>query len=276
MQISQMTVLKAECSVRDPKASRLPAGERVPRSPLPAPPGRSHPETGRCLFGLNDALTALPVPFEVDEAVLSRKLSVLEGAGEHPLPAYWLLAARLTELTVFMAGYYADTCQVTAAGDLLVNPRTVHVHLEGRSTPVIKDRHRRLSDQINPPVRSRTERMKWLSANARAEAVATPLLPYLRDRLADSGIISGNYLRTLRERMSQIADTIGFMAAWGLSTPEGLFDRLSRASAETRAFVAANQCRFDTSLFRRLGREIQTYGTRQTINIHVERGRESR
>jgi hypothetical protein len=218
---------------------------------------RSYPESSLTIFKLNDALNNLQIPLDVDECTIDQKLSALEQWGDKSTPAYWLLTARLAELAVFMAGYYADSCRFSAAGDLLVNPRKIVVRVADQEKPIVKQRHSRLSSQFNTKNRSKVDFMQWFIGNAQLNVVEKPLLPLLYEQLAGSGKISEDYLRKLRERMGKISETIGFMAAWGCTTPDELFARFPSISIRTREFVAANQCNFNTSLFRLLGKAIQ-------------------
>jgi len=218
---------------------------------------RPYPESSLTIFKLNDALNNLQIPLDVDESTIEQKLAALERWGDNSAPAYWLLMARLAELAVFMAGYYADACRFSAAGDLLINPRKILVRMAGHEKAVVKQRHSCLSAQFNTKNRSKVDFMQWFNSNAQLNVVEKPLLPLLYEQLAGSRKISEDYLRKLRERMDKISETIGFMAAWGCTTPDDLFARLPSISIKTREFVAANQCNFNTSLFRLLGKAIQ-------------------
>jgi hypothetical protein len=256
MQIIQMNVLKTDYLAHGYAVSLN--YERQHRDGLKSDALLSpDTESFMTIFRLNEMLNNLQIPLEVDETTIDQKLAVLERSGNKSTPAYWLLTARLAELAVFMAGYYADSCRFSAAGDLLVNPRKILVQLDGHNVPVVKSRHDNLSSQFNHENRSKTVFMQWFRKNASLNVVEKPLLPYLYDQLDDSGKIAGNYLRKLRQRMNKISDTIGFMAAWGCTTPEDLFQRLLHGSPKTREFVAANQCNFSTALFRHLGMVIQ-------------------
>jgi len=98
---------------------------------------------------LNKALDNLHVPHEVNEQTIENFLENLEAYGKTLRPVYWLMMARLFELSLICAGYYADNCEFPAAGDLLVNPRKILIHQKGYPHPLVKQRHGRLTEQLN-------------------------------------------------------------------------------------------------------------------------------
>jgi hypothetical protein len=262
MPATQMNVLKNDAQLQKYKLIPNAGKNSINHSKPEIRMIRRFPESHITIFRLNDALDALNPPLDIDETTIEHILVELERWGDKHTPAYWLLMARLAELTVFMTGYHADACRFSAAGDLMINPRKILVYMDGQKKAVIKHRHCLLSDQFNPKKRSKADFMAWFMNNAQLNTVKKPLLSHLYDQLAFSGKISDGYLQGLQERMKKISDTIGFMAAWGCTTCEDLFERLPNASLKTREFITANQCNFDTSLFWLLGEAIQ----------HFERG----
>ncbi len=209
------------------------------------------------LLRWNRRLEDLARPHAVNETALADGLRDLErlGPAGHG-PAYWLSAARLTELTLWCAGAYADHCEIAAAGDLLANPRRILIHDRTRQRILIKQRHCRLSDQM---VRAGTGGRGpggWMPGPDDLETVESPLLPYLEARLAVSGALQGWYLEHVRTRMRQVVDTAAFLAAWSLASMEDLHARLRHASPARRAFIESQFCRFDLRLFDILGRNL--------------------
>jgi hypothetical protein len=101
------------------------------------------------LLLLNAELDELRLPHEINEASLERLLNRLEESVAFSQSYYWLSMARIFELALFCAGYYADNCELTAAGDLLVNPGEILIHRIGRPNPLVKQHHGRISDQLN-------------------------------------------------------------------------------------------------------------------------------
>jgi hypothetical protein len=101
------------------------------------------------ILTLNEALDNLHVPYEVSEQTIENFLQNLKTYGTADRLVYWLMMARLFELSLICAGHYADNCEFSAAGDLLVNPRKVLIHRRGYPYPLTKQRHGRLTEQLN-------------------------------------------------------------------------------------------------------------------------------
>jgi hypothetical protein len=205
---------------------------------------------------LNKTLDNLNVPYDVNEQTIENFLQDLEAFGTTDRPEYWLAMSRLLELTLICAGHYADNCEFSAAGDLLVNPRKVLIHRKGYPHPLTKQRHGRLTDQLNQEEKYRELVLFQVKNEIRIEIAKPAILPYLLERLEQSCQIASWYLHDSQERMKKIADTIGFLSAWSLSRFEVLHHRMQKMSTKTRRFIADHQCNFDTSYFVRLGREI--------------------
>jgi hypothetical protein len=205
---------------------------------------------------LNEALDNLHVPHEVNEQTIENFLQNLEAYGTTDRPVYWLVMARLFELSLICAGLYADNCEFSAVGDLLVNPRKVLIHRKGYPHPLVKQRHGRLTEQLNQDEKRRELVLFLVKHEVTVEVAKPAILPYLFERMEQSCQIASWYLHDAQERMKKIADTIGFLSAWSLSKFEVLHHRMQKMSAKTRRFVADHMCNFDTHYFVRLGRQI--------------------
>jgi hypothetical protein len=205
---------------------------------------------------LNKALDHLHVPYDVNEQIIETFLQSLEAYNTTDRPVYWLMMARLFELSLICAGHYADNCEFSAAGDLLVNPRKVLIHRRDYPYPLVKKRHGRLSEQLNKEEKCREFILFQVKNEVRIEVAKPAVLPYLFEQMEQSCRMASWYLHDAQERMKKIADTIGFLSAWSLSKFEVLHNRLQKMSAKTRCFVADHQCNFDTCFFLRLGRKI--------------------
>ena len=96
------------------------------------------------------------------EAVFEEKLRELEWIGRDRDHIYWLTLARLNELVLLCAGNYADSGEITAVGDLLVNPRLIVIHIKKRSQPVVKERHTALTQQFAHVAENRFGVIQWL------------------------------------------------------------------------------------------------------------------
>ena len=206
---------------------------------------------------LNEALDHLNVPYDVNEQTIENFLQNLKTFDTTPQPVYWLMMARLFELSLILAGHYADNCEFSAAGDLLVNPRKVLIHRKGYPYPLTKQRHGRLTEQLNKKETCRKIVLFQLKHDVTVEVAKPAILPYLLEQIERSRQIVSWYLRDAQDRMKKIADTIGFLSAWSLSKFEVLHHRLQKMSAKTSCFVADHQCNFDTHYFARIGLEIQ-------------------
>jgi len=168
---------------------------------------------------------------------------------------YLLTRARIAELTLICAGNYADNFEFTAAGDLLVNPRCIRVHIDGVKEPVNKIRHLALTDQFDGVAKTESEIIRWLGKNTHLEIIKKPLLPDLYERLKSAGVLSSKYLDSVCQRMNKIADVIGFLAAYNLSDVQRLYDRFQSANEES-FFIKSNLCNFNYDIFFALGNEI--------------------
>jgi len=243
-------------------------------------PVRPHPEISHDfdLFRrINDRLDQEVVPYTVNETSLVAYRDMVCREGNAAAACYWLLMARLAELALLCAGYYADCgevtaagelallcagyyadCgEVTAAGDLLFNPQRIDVHVRGKRQPIVKDRHRPLSEQLNTGGAPFPEFRDWFHHNAITRVMEPALIPDLLSRLTHSGWISAAFLDAYQARMSQVADAMRFgSCATGLSAfPEQPAARAGRSS--DRGIRPTHHCRFETTCYRRLGQDIE-------------------
>ena len=204
----------------------------------------------------NASLEQESAPSHLNEASIESKLCELEsiesGCSEHG-EAYWLTYARVFELALLCAGNYADHFEFAAAGDLLVNPRLILIHLKNGCKAVGKDRHRKLTDQFRDVAGKREEVVAWLKKETAPEIVEKPLLPHMQERMTHSGFLFKEYLDLVERRMERIADAIGFLASWHLAESSAFYLRVQCASASEQSFIESNLCRFDRAIFFELG-----------------------
>jgi hypothetical protein len=205
---------------------------------------------------LNDRLDQAVVPYTVNEASLVTLREALCRDGNPASACYWLVLARLAELALLCAGHYAQCGEIGAAGDLLLNPRRIEIHVRGAHQPIVKDRHRRLSEQFNAGGVSVSEFTTWFQLNAITRVVEPALIPDLYNRLEQGGWLSEVFLDALQDRMTQVADAMRFgPAAIGAGVPAGRYaHRSGRSSADTDR--QAHQCRLEATDYRRLGRDV--------------------
>jgi len=217
-----------------------------PERPSPPPAGAWLPPTDGPgpIRALNAALDRAARPEALNEEALVGCLTALQALDPSLHGgACWLSAVRLAELTLWCAGAYADRGEATAAGDLLVNPRRILIHDRRRGRTVCKWRHGRLSDQVP-------------EGAVALETVEPPLLPLLARLLENSGRIRRWYLERVQTRMRQVADTLGFLAAWSLNSMEDCHRRRRRMPPSQLAWFESHLCRFDLALFNRIGRRL--------------------
>ena len=169
---------------------------------------------------------------------------------------FWLGLARLNELALLCAGNYADACEFSAAGDLLLNPRLIMIHLKGRLEPMVKKRHQALTRQMGPLVPGNRNVINWIKENTRLEVRQYALLPHLLNILSRSGCLSESYLDSVKARMDRIACTIAFLTANRLMGPAELCAALTTMTPAKRAELKQGMCCFDRALFSDLGREM--------------------
>jgi hypothetical protein len=204
---------------------------------------------------INTTLNRLRPPRDVTEPLLEDLLQQNEGCALESRNRYRLLTARMLEAALVCTGHYVDNCEFTAAGDLLVNPRQILIHIRGCRHPVIKWRHGKLSEQLAAYCRTQPF-PAWFKQNAVLEISKPALVPHLFQRLERFQCFRPAYLDSIRRRIGKAADTIGFLSAWGITGWEDMHRRIQSASPQQRGFIAANLCRFDLVDFHGLGREI--------------------
>jgi hypothetical protein len=191
-----------------------------------------------------------------NEASIESRLDTIREMEIGDLRVFWLTVARIAELAIKQAGDYADNCEFLAAGDLLANPRRIDVYRRGRTTPVVKDRHRGLSFQFAAAIGNNNP-VVWLSRETLPDIREEALLPHLRQMLASGGYMTLGYLADLDRRMSRVADTIAFLMAWPVANSVQLYRRMQRAGPEEEAFIQRHLCCFDWGRFNTMGADIE-------------------
>jgi hypothetical protein len=208
------------------------------------------------LWVLNAELDRLSVPYQINESLIEAFLNALERRNcSHP--AYWLMTARLTELTLICAGHYADHCEFCAAGDLLFNPRKIIVHDRTHPGGWIKMRHGRLSTQVAARGADVGNAPAQLQKIVKLEIVKPALLSHLTDKMNRSRCMAADYLESVRTRSQKIADTIGFLCAGSYNRMEDLYGCLKGAPPKNRRFIRDHLCLFDRRRYDRIGHDIR-------------------
>lgn len=200
------------------------------------------------LKAYNESLEEESAPSNLNEEFLESNLCELEQIKPDRPEAheiYWLTYARLFELALLCAGNYVDQFEFAAAGDLLVNPRLILIHFKSGCHAVKKDRHRKLTEQFG------------YVADTFPEIVEKPLLAHMHEEMACSGYLSKEYLYLGKCRMERIADTIGFLASWHLTSENAFHLQVQGLSPSEKSFIESNLCRFDKGIFFELGRDVR-------------------
>jgi len=209
-------------------------------------------QTGLLAFNrqLDQGIQRLP-----NEGCLARRLEEFMGMQVEDQRLYWLTLARITELVLKNAGDCADNCEFQAAGDLLANPRRIEICLYGASQPVVKHRHRSLSNQFAQLIGD-ADPVAWLSRKSVPHIRTKALLPHLRQLLASSALLRSDYLVDLDRRMCRVADTVAFLMSGQIADSAELLFRIRAADPEGAAFIQANLCLFNHDIFDAMGSDI--------------------
>ena len=191
----------------------------------------------------------------LNERFLEQKIGELEKIDSIRKDLYWLTFARLNELTLLCAGNYADAFEFSAAGDFLVNPRLILVHIRNRIEPVVKKRHLKLTDQFRNAADSGKDVTRWLKNETLLEIKKEPLLTYLYERLKKSGCMSQEYLSSIDSRMKKIADVIALLSSLHVPNGQNFHQWLQYMPRSERRFIKSSLCQFDTRTFDDLGHD---------------------
>jgi hypothetical protein len=191
-----------------------------------------------------------------NEDCLERITRELEGFCAGRDGVFALTLARITELALYCAGSYTDDCEFALAGDLLVNPRLILIHIRNQGAPIAKERHGKIGDQFRHVDKSPQELIQWLKENTCLEIKKEPLLPHLYGELSRSGLLQSHYLASVEQRLQRIADVIGFLSAWHVPDSCRLRQRMRCVPEAEREFVSSSLCRFDLEIFHQLGHDL--------------------
>ena len=134
----------------------------------------------------------------MNESCLETALDELDAELETPCRLSWLLLARIFEAAVVCAGQYADHAEYCLAGDLMINPREIHVHFTD-GTCMVKDRHSRLSDFFNDENLEKQAFMQRFQKQVCLRTIKKPLLPLISERLCSVSIFSSAYLESVQD-----------------------------------------------------------------------------
>jgi len=194
--------------------------------------------------------------FLPNEESIEERLEALRDMEIDDFRIFWLTISRIAELAIKQAGDYADNCEFKAAGDLLVNPRQIDVYRRGCTDPVVKDRHRGLSDQFSQAIGSENP-VAWLCRETITHIRKAPLILQLEQLLSTSDMMASRYLKTLTDRMRRVADTIAILNAWQIDNCRELIRRMETGEPADRKMISVNLCCFDLDCFHAMGDDIE-------------------
>lgn len=164
---------------------------------------------------------------------------------------------RLTEMTLFCVGNYANNNCITEVGDFMINPRLILVHIKGESKPVIKERYTPLSVQFKDRETENCSVAEWLSRNTIIETVKKPILPYLLE-LLEKNACSRKYMESVKEQMNLIVDLLGHLS---MVFPVGEInggDWKSLLEKDDRLMIERLLYEFNPAVFNGLGEKINS------------------
>ena len=167
---------------------------------------------------------------------------------------------RLTELTLFCVGNYANNNCITEVGDFIINPRLILVHIEGEAFPVKKERHARLSVQFKDRATENCSVVEWFKLNAMIETVKEPILPHLLKLLEKTGC-SMAYINSVRKQMNMIIELLSYLSMARIPKEINIEDWKSSLEKNDRMMMEDLFYQFDITIFQDSGDKIyRKYG----------------
>ena len=213
---------------------------------IEAPDGR-RPVEGRLLdawFELNYRLQEEAIDTQINKAFVEQWMMRLWTIVSPGPQCFWLFLARINELALLCASRCVDCCEFAAADELLVEPCSIPLQVEGGRTLVFP--------------------CEWIRAGQGGECIlneekAGPLLPCLHSLLKRSGYLTEDYLRSVSRRTEKIAQVAGMLMAFGRGTMEDVSMKLSSMDADQRKDFRSRLCRFDRKIFNEIGRALHLF-----------------
>jgi len=209
------------------------------------------------ILNFNRTLEENATLVNLNEAALVTLLNRLEETSFYHGDLYWFSLARINELAIIVAGNYAESCEFSLVGDLLLNPRLILIHVRGRQQPIVKERHTALTEQFRHTATTRGGVMQWLKNHTIVETGTEALLPYLLGRLRHSGLFCESYLAVIESREKRVADLSAYLACQHFDNRTTFTKWLQNANPEEQNFMKSKLCRFDFRLFNMLGDNIK-------------------
>jgi hypothetical protein len=213
------------------------------------------------LLHFNDRLDAKANVFFLNETFIADLIKELDDHISIRNDCYWWTLARINEMALVCAENYANNCEFSLVGDLLINPRLVLVHAAGFHQPVAKERHLPLSAQFQDVGGDLREIRNWLKTKTLVEVKTEALLPDLFKKLEGSGRFDQEYLHAVERRKRGIADLIGYLASGGIADHCSLLQWLKSATPGDRKLMESLFCPLDYEWFFEMGRRVREWGS---------------
>ena len=195
-------------------------------------------------FELNYRLQEEAIDTQINKAFVEEWLIRLWIIASPGPQCFWLFLARINELALLCASRCVDCCEFAAADELLVEPCSIPLQVEGRRTLVFP--------------------CGCIRAGQGGEGIlngerAGPLLPCLYGLLKRSGYMTEDYLRSVYRRTEKIAQVARMLTAFGRGTMEDISMTLSSMDADQRRDFRSRLCLFDRKIFNELGRALHLF-----------------
>ncbi len=231
----------------------IPSEESLPYAPLQSPEENNlHPDL-RFLMQFNRDLDRNAQLSKLNEKYLEQRMEALDEHSPKFTEVNELTRIRLHELLLLCAANYANCCEYRAVGDLMVNPRLVLVHVRGCHEPIVKERHKALTEQFRNRARTHADIIRWLKDETSLQIEKPPLIPHSYEILESCGFVSKDYLVSARERAVQIADLAAFLFCGGFKDGLELNNWLRSASPKDSSLMASMMSKLEWKMFRDLG-----------------------
>ena len=193
---------------------------------------------------------------QLNESFLESKLEELESilSASDSIERYSLV--RLTELTLFCVGNYANNNCITGVGNFMINPRLILVHIKGEPFPVKKERHTPFSVQFKDKGTEHCSVVEWLKLNTMIETVKEPILPHLLNLLEKTGC-TREYIDSVRKQMNMIVELISHLSMARIPKETNIEDWKSSLEKNDRIIMEDLFYQFDTTVFHDSGEKIR-------------------
>jgi hypothetical protein len=209
------------------------------------------------IFDIHRNMQEISAVHALNEEILDQLVNRLDEAACFQDSLYWLSLARINELTIVCADNYARNCEFALAGDLLINPRLILIHLKGRAQPIVKKRHTPLTEQFKHMAPSRDGVITWLKSQTLVETRKRALLPHLLDRMIQSGFFQKSHIKSVENREKRVADTISLLACRRFQEPSSAVVWLPGSLHDDRVVTETGVAPCGFEQFVLLGKEME-------------------